>query len=144
MSETKAAYAERAIRSLKNIIYRFIEENGYKYIHKLNNFVSTVKTRSNKSTKMLPAQTKNSDYLEIFCRKPMKQYNNPNFKIGDNVRISKIDIPFCKRYKPQKTNEVFQIEAIYTRKPPTNIRKDDHGKPILGKFCQKELTKCII
>ena len=32
--ETKAAYAERAIRSLKNIIYRFMEEHGYKYIHK--------------------------------------------------------------------------------------------------------------
>ena len=29
-SETKAAVAERAIRSLKNVIYRFMEENGYK------------------------------------------------------------------------------------------------------------------
>ena len=35
MSETKAAFAERTIRSLKNILYRYMEDNGYKYIHKL-------------------------------------------------------------------------------------------------------------
>ena len=30
MSETKAAYAQRTIRSLKNILYRYMEDNGYK------------------------------------------------------------------------------------------------------------------
>ena len=30
MSETKAAFAERTIQSLKNILYRFMEDNGYK------------------------------------------------------------------------------------------------------------------
>ena len=35
MSETKAAFAERTIRSLKNILFRYMEDNGYKYIHKL-------------------------------------------------------------------------------------------------------------
>ena len=35
MSETKAAFAERTIRSLKNIHYRYMEDYGYKYIHKL-------------------------------------------------------------------------------------------------------------
>ena len=34
MSETKAAFAERTIRSLKNILYRYMEGSGYKYIHK--------------------------------------------------------------------------------------------------------------
>ena len=34
MSETKAAYAERTIRSLKILLYRYMEDNGYKYIHK--------------------------------------------------------------------------------------------------------------
>ena len=28
MSETKAAFAERTIRSLKNILYRYMEDNG--------------------------------------------------------------------------------------------------------------------
>ena len=30
MSQTKAAFAERTIRSLKNILYRYKEDNGYK------------------------------------------------------------------------------------------------------------------
>ena len=30
MSETKAAFAERTIRSLKNILYRYMGDNGYK------------------------------------------------------------------------------------------------------------------
>ena len=30
MSETKAGYAERTIRSLKNTLYRYMEDNGYK------------------------------------------------------------------------------------------------------------------
>ena len=131
MSETKAAYAERAIRSLKNIIYRFMEENACKYIHKLNNFVSTMNTRTNRSIKMVPAQAK-PDYLKIFYRKPMKQYSNPKFKIGDTQGYPN-DI-LSQGYKPQYTNEVFEIGAISTRKPPTYILKDDHGETILGKF----------
>ena len=35
MSETKAAFAERTIRSLKNILYRYMEDFGYRYLHKL-------------------------------------------------------------------------------------------------------------
>ena len=42
MSETKAAFAERTIRCLKNIFYRYMEDNGYKYIHKLTQFVTTL------------------------------------------------------------------------------------------------------
>ena len=35
MSKTKAAFAERTIRSLKYFLYRYMEDYGYKYIHKL-------------------------------------------------------------------------------------------------------------
>ena len=92
-----------------------MDENGYKYIHKLNHFVSFINTRINCSIKMVPALVKKSDYLKIFYSKPMKQYSFPKFKIGDNVRISKNNIPFRKGYKPQHTNEVFEIEAISTK-----------------------------
>ena len=45
MSETMAAFAERTIRSLKNILYRYMEDNGYKYIQKLTLFVTTLNSR---------------------------------------------------------------------------------------------------
>ena len=36
MSDTKAAFAERTIRSLKIILDRYTEDYGHKYIHKLS------------------------------------------------------------------------------------------------------------
>ena len=45
MIETKAAFAVRIIRSLKNILYRYMEENGYKYIHKLTQFLTTLNSQ---------------------------------------------------------------------------------------------------
>ena len=45
MSETKAAFAERTRRSLENILYCYLEDNGYKYNHKLTQFVTTQNSR---------------------------------------------------------------------------------------------------
>ena len=52
--ETKAALAERAIKSLKYIIYRYIEENGDKYMSKMDYFLKTMNTRVNRSTGKAP------------------------------------------------------------------------------------------
>ena len=49
MSETKAAFAERAIQLLKHIIYRYIEDHGEKFHHKLPQFVSTLNFCVNRS-----------------------------------------------------------------------------------------------
>ena len=47
MSETKAAFTEHTIRPLKIKLYRYIEDYGYKYIHKLSQFVTTLNSRKN-------------------------------------------------------------------------------------------------
>ena len=65
MSETKAAFAERTIRSLKNILYRYMENNGDKYFHKLTQFVTTLNSRKNCSIDLIPKNVKNSDILSI-------------------------------------------------------------------------------
>ena len=143
MSETKAAFAERTIRSLKNILYRYMEEFGYKYIHKLPQFIATLNSRRNSSIDMRPNTVKNCDFMSILYSKPLREFKKPAFKIGDRVRISKYDLPFRKGYKPQFTREVFEIVAIATRKPPTYTIKDEQDEVIKGKFYQKELIKVI-
>ena len=45
MSETKTAFAERTIRSMKNKLYRYMEDFGYKYIQKLPQFTTTLNSR---------------------------------------------------------------------------------------------------
>ena len=143
MSETKAAFAERTIRSLKNILYRYMEDFGYKYIHKLPQFITTLISRRNSSIDIRPNIVKNCDFKTIFYIKPLREYKKPTFKTGDRVPVSKYDLPFPKGSKPQFTREVFEIVAIATRKPPTNTIKVEQGEIIQGKFYQKELIKVI-
>ena len=45
MSETKAAFTESTTRSLKNVLYRYMEDDGYKYIHILFQFITRLNYR---------------------------------------------------------------------------------------------------
>ena len=143
MSETKAAFAERTIRSLKNIFYRYMEDFGYKCIHKLPQLIATLYSRRNSSIDMRPNNVKNSDFMSILYSKPLREFKKPTLKVSDRVRISKYDLRFRKGYKPQFTREVFEIVTIATRTPPTHTIKDEQGEVIQGKFYQKEPIKVI-
>ena len=143
MSETKVAFAERTIRSLKNILYRYMENNGYKYIYKLTQFVTTLKSRRNCSIDLIPKNVKNSVFLSILYSKPLRAFRKTQFKIGDRVHISKYDLPFRKCYKPQLSQEVLEIVAISSRKLPAYTIKDEKAEIIRGKIYQKELVTVI-
>ena len=125
MSETKAAFAERTIRSLKNILYRYMKDYGCKYIHKLPQFIATMNSRNNLSIDMKPNHVQNSDFMSLLYSKPLREYKKPNFGIGDRVRISKYDLLFRKSYKPQFTQKNLEIVTIATKKHPTYTIKDE-------------------
>ena len=91
MSETKGAFEERTIRSLKNILYRYMEGYGYKYVHKILQFIATKNFRNNLSIYMNSNDVKNSDFMLILHSKALREYKKPKFGIGDRVRISKWD-----------------------------------------------------
>ena len=120
-----------------------MEDSGYKYIHKLPHFIATLNSRRNSSIDMRPNRVKNCDFMSNLYSKLLRDFKKPTFKVGDRVRISKYDLPFCKGYKPQLTREVFEIVAIATRKPPTYTIKDEQDEVFQGKFYQKELIKVI-
>ena len=81
MSETKAAFAERTIRSLKNILYRHMEDNGYKYVHKLTQFVTTLNSGRNCSIDLIPKNVKNSDFCSFCTAGHYKNLENPSLKL---------------------------------------------------------------
>ena len=121
-SQTKAAVTERAIKSLKKIIYRYMEEDGDKYMRKMDSFLKTMNTRVNHSTGKAPKTVTNKYFLSIFYRNPINQYMRPRFKVGQNVRIPKKDIPFRKGYKSRFTSEIFKIVKIATLRCITLLR----------------------
>ena len=120
-----------------------MEDYGYKFIHKLPQFIATMNSRNNRSIDMKPNNVKNSDFMSILYSKPLREYKKPKFGIGDRVRISKYDLPFRKGYKPQFTQKFFEIVAIATKKPPTYSIKDEQEEIIRGKFYEKELSRVI-
>ena len=141
MSETKVAFAERTIRSLKHIPYCYMEDNGYKYIKKMTEFVTTLNSRRNCSNDLMLKNVKKIDFLSILYSKPLREFGKTKIKIGYRIRISRYYVPFRKSYKPQFTKEVFEIVVISSRKPPTYTEKDEQDEIIRGKFYQKELIK---
>ena len=74
MSETKAAFAERTIRSLKKILYRYMEDTGYKYIHKFTQFVKTVNSWRSCSIDLIPKNVKNSDFFSILYSSSLREF----------------------------------------------------------------------
>ena len=120
-----------------------MEDNGYKYNHKLIQFVTTLNSRRNRLMDLIPKNVKDSYFLYILYSKPLREFRKPKFKTGDRVGFSKYDLPFRKGYKPQFTREVFEIVAGLSRTPATYTLKDEQDRIIRAKFHQKELIKVI-
>lgn len=138
-SDTKAAYAERAIRSLKNLLYRYMENSDtHKYISKLQNLVKTMNSRVNRSIKMAPKDVQNRDALRIINSLPMRK-EKPSFHVGDYVRIAKKNEAFRKGYKPQFTRDIYKVKAVTTTNPVTYNLTDKNNKRIFGRFYENEL-----
>ena len=87
---------------------------------------------------------KNSDNSSILHSKLLRQFRKPKFEIGDRIRNSKYDWLFRKGDKPQFTEEVFEIVAISSGKPPTYTKKDEQNEIFGGIFYQKELIKVLL
>ena len=135
----KAAYAERAIRSLKNIIYRYMEDsNTNRYITKLQSFVKTMNSRENRSIEMAPKNVKNRDAIRIINQSRRKK-ERPSFIVGDYVRAVLKDTTFRKGYKPQFSREIYRIKEILTSNPVTYKLIDKTKKPLPGRFYEKQL-----
>ena len=142
-SKTKAAFVERTIRSLKTLLFRNMDDYGYKYIHNLTNFVTTCISTRNHSRDLIPKTVKKSHFWFFLCTKPLREYRKPKFTIGDRDSISKYDSPSRKCYKLQFTQEVFEIVAISSRTHTTYTIEDEQDEIIRGKLHQKELIKVI-
>ena len=141
MSQTKDAFAGRTKRSLKKILYRYMEAYGYKYFHKLTQFVLTPTCRSNCFIDLIPKIVKHSDFLSIQYSKMLWDFRKPKFKIGDSVGIWKYDLPCRKGYKFQFTQKHFEFDWVSSRKSPTYTKKDEQVDVSLREFYEKSSSK---
>ena len=93
-NEGKSVIAERFIRTLNNKIYKYmtaISKNVY--IDKLDYIVKEYNSKYHTSIKMKTVDVKDNTYINF-----EKEVNDqdPKFKVGDHVRISKYRNIFAK------------------------------------------------
>ena len=143
MSETKAAFGERTIWSLKNILYRYMEDNGYKYLHKLTPLVTILFSQGNCPTDLTPKNVDNSGYLSILFSKLIPEFRKPKFKIEDKLASLKMTYRSEKGVNQSVHRKFSKLLHFSSKKPPTYAIKHEQNEIILGKFYQKELIKFI-
>jgi hypothetical protein len=140
---SKAAYIERFIRTLKNKIHAYqLLHASYRYIDGLKDIVDEYNNSIHSSINMKPSDVFH-DHLEV-------EENNvyygtrkkPKFKVGDYVRISKTKGIFEKGYTPNWSKEVYRIKRVDKDIEPIMYELEDQlDEPIEGKFYEAELLK---
>ena len=87
---------------------------------------------------MKPADVKLSIYI-AFNKENNKE--GPEFKIGDNVRISKYKNISAKDYVPNWSEKVFATKKVKPTVPWTYVIIDLNGEEIFGIFYEREFQK---
>ena len=108
------------------------------YIDKLDDIVTEYNTIKHRTTKMKPIDVKDNTYIDF--GKEVND-NDPKFKVGDHVRISKYKNIFSKGFTPNWSEEVFAIKKNKNTVPWTYVIDDLNGEEITGTFYEKELQK---
>lgn len=153
-TETKANYAERAIKTIKKRIYRyFTHKQTYRYIDKLQHFVSSYNNTYHRSIKMKPTEVTKynekqlwfSQYVEpLMLKKKKKSLNQQKAKFtpGDLVRLTYIKKQFDREYDEHWTGEIFRItNVVWSNRIPMYKIKDFHNSEIKGLMYGEELQK---
>ena len=138
-NEGKSVVAKRFIRTLKCKIYKYMTSISKNvYIDKLDDIVDEYNNTYHTTIKMKPIDVKNNTYINTD-----KEMNNtdPQFKVGDRVRISKCKNIFAKGYNPNWSEEVFVIKKVKNTVPWTYVINDTNGEEITRTFYEKELQK---
>jgi hypothetical protein len=170
-NETKANYAERVIRTMKNLMYRYFMKNRtYRFVNVLQDLVKSYNDKphrslggnapatvnqgnadeirldaylSGKKTKSSLTK-KNSNLLKP--KKKTKKRWKPFFKlkVGDTVRISQLKHPFQRDYQQKWTEEFFKVSKRYKRgQIPVYKVQDLADDPVEGTFYESELQKVV-
>ena len=134
-NEGKSVVSERLIRTTKNKIYKYMTSTSKNvYIHKLDDIVHKYNNKKHRTIKIKPIDVKDNTYIDF--GKELND-NDPKFKVGDHVRISKYKNIFAKGYTPNWSEEIFVIKKIKNTVPWTSVINDLNGEKLLEHFMKK-------
>ncbi len=146
-SDVKAGYSERAIKTIKAKIYKYMtRENTFKWVSALQQITESYNGSVHRSIKMAP-ESVNEDNTPRVWRTQYTE-SKPNapttyeYEVGDAVRLSHTRYTFKREYNERWTREVFLItERKMKENIPCYKLKDFQNEAIAGTFYRQELQK---
>ena len=106
------------------------------YIDKLDDIVNEYNNAYHRTMKRKATDVKDSAYINIDKE---VNYNDPKFKVGDHVRVSKYKNIFAKGYTPNWSEEIFVIKEF------KNIDQQiDHQEFRIEKVIRKKGDKLYV
>jgi hypothetical protein len=160
-SDNKAAIAERCIKEIKKLIYRYLTMNQTnRYIDVLQKIFETYNKTFHSSIGMAPIDV-NEKTMSTALRNlygylwdkdiaPLptvkkKQIKKKQFQVGDQVRITLGHVKFSKGYKGFWTTEIFTINEIKNYVPFKQFKlKNSKGEILKGLFYEKQIQSASI
>ena len=124
----------------------FTDNNTNRYVDVLPDLVKGYNDTRHSSIKMTPVEaSKKKNELKVwrtlYPDHLERRDINPEFSVGDKVRISKKKKTFEKGYTTRWTEEIFTIVEVKCTLPITYKIADLNGEEIKGSFYEPELQK---
>lgn len=158
-NESKANFAERAIKNMKSRISRYRSHHQTnRWIDVLSKITESYNRTYHGSIKRAPIDVKKKDQVELWKiqhdikttqTKTKRSKGGPTtrykFGVGDTVRISHLQRPFQREYDERWTYEYFVIASRGMKQGiPFYTLKDVEGDVINGTFYESELSRVIV
>ena len=151
-NQPKSSYAERAIRTLKGRLTRYMTyKQTHRWIDAIKGATSSYNNTYHRGIKQSPASVRDAD--EVYQWKlqydtprekarDKKPYAKYKFKVGEEVRVSFLRRAFQKQHDERWSREMFSItERSMKNGIPQYTLQDYSGTVIKGKFYQSQLLK---
>ena len=113
-------------------------------IDKSDDLVNKYNNTYHSTIKLRPGDVKSNTYIDS-----SKEINDedPRFKIGDIVRISKYENIFAKVYTPNWSEEFFVIKKVRNTVPWTYVVSDINREKVAGTLyaqnCKKQIKNSL-
>ena len=154
-SDTKANIVERVIKTIKNMMYRyFTKQRTHRFADVLQDIVDSYNATPHRSLNNIAPKDVNKDneadiwafmYLKpkkVNLKMKNRMARKYRFKVGDMVRISRINMIFDRSYDEHFTREIFKVRTRFRMQAiPMYRLKDFSDEPIKGNFYESELQK---
>uniref|UniRef100_A0A914GUJ9 Integrase catalytic domain-containing protein n=1 Tax=Globodera rostochiensis TaxID=31243 RepID=A0A914GUJ9_GLORO len=144
-SSVKASIAERAIRNVKQRLYRyFAQKENLNWVDVVQKIVDGINRSPSRVHGMRPIDINFQNAQQVWKRMYGKQAGSKRqrFHKDEFVRMSREKGQFEKGYLPNYGDEILEVDEVLKKVRPVRYKlRDDKGEKFKGSFYQQELVR---